>query len=108
MADKIDVGIIALEPTAKDLEAISHIVEENSFVEPNIVFHVYKNRRSQYKGVRLWSRSDLGTCRIQDLFVTDTRYELIPMKSTIITTLKEQEKKEEEIRKINSTPSKKF
>jgi hypothetical protein len=108
MADKIDVGIIALEPTEKDLEAISHILNENFMETPNIVFHVYKNRRSQYKGVRLWAKADLGTCRIQDLFVTDTKYELIPMSSTIIRTQREQEKKEEKIEKKESTPSSKI
>jgi len=59
------------------------------------VFHVYKNRRSKYKGVKLWSIADLGTCRITDLFVTNSKYELIPMKSTVITIENEQKKRQQ-------------
>ena len=62
----------------------------------------------EYKGVKLWSRADMGTCRVEDLFVTDARYELLPMKSTVITTIKEQNRKQKEIEEINLTPSKKF
>ena len=37
---------------------------------------VYKNRRGRYKGVYLWCKADLGTCRIKPMFCTDYRYEL--------------------------------
>ncbi|MCF8001671.1 MAG: hypothetical protein K9K76_07445 [Halanaerobiales bacterium] len=100
VSTKIDVGIIALEPTEKDIEAIKHILDNNfNMKTPNIVYHVYKNRRSQYKGIRLWSHVDLGTCRADDLFVTDANYKLIPMKSTIMKTIKRQAQKEMDIKK---------
>ena len=40
---------------------------------------VYKNRRGRYKGVILWCKADLGTCRIQPMFCTTYGYEIIQM-----------------------------
>lgn len=89
-----------MEPTEQDLQAIQSILDENAIFEPpNIVFHIYKNRRSQLKRVRLWSRADLGTCRIEDLFVTTVNYEMIEMRSIHITTEREQKRKEEQVQK---------
>ena len=30
-----------------------------------------KNRRGKYVNIRIWSYVDLGTCRMEDLFITD-------------------------------------
>lgn len=38
---------------------------------------IYKNRRGRYKGVYLWCKADLGTCRINPIFATDYSYEMI-------------------------------
>lgn len=38
---------------------------------------VYKNRRGRFKGVMLWCKSDLGTCRIEPMFATTYDYDLI-------------------------------
>ncbi|MDD7756380.1 MAG: hypothetical protein PUJ51_17990 [Clostridiales bacterium] len=40
---------------------------------------VYKNRRGRYKGVYLWCKADLGTCRIKPMFCTTYGYELVPI-----------------------------
>ena len=40
---------------------------------------VYKNRRGRYKGIIMWCKADLGTCRIQPMFCTTYDYELIKM-----------------------------
>lgn len=39
-----------------------------------MVTDVYKARRSKYKDVKIWSKIDLGTCRVEDLFITDAYY----------------------------------
>jgi len=81
LADKLDIGYIGLFATAEDLDALSHIIEKGFELQerPNIVFHMYKNRRSKYGNVKIWSYVDLGTCRIKNLFVTDNSYNLIPV-----------------------------
>ena len=38
---------------------------------------IYKNRRGRYKGVYLWCKGDLGTCRIKPMFCTTYGYELV-------------------------------
>ena len=38
---------------------------------PNQVSDVYKVRRGKYVDVRVWHCVDLGTCRADDLFITD-------------------------------------
>lgn len=83
IADKLDVGMIALEPTKEDLDALKPILEKGfELVEsPNLVFHIYKLRRSPYQNVKVWSYVDLGTCRLKNLFVTKNDYTLIPVQS---------------------------
>jgi hypothetical protein len=61
----------------KDLEALSPILDSNVFDRPVIKISVYKNRRGKYKGVYLWCKADLGTCRIKPMFCTSWDYELI-------------------------------
>ena len=50
---------------------------------------VYKNRRGRYKGIYLWCKADLGSCRINPMFATDYSYELIQM-TDIQIKLKEE------------------
>lgn len=69
--------------TNEDLDGLAHILDKKFELEehPNIVFHVYKNRRSQFNNIKVWSRIDLGTCRIKNLFITDNNYNLKPAES---------------------------
>ena len=77
IADKIDYGSILLNTTKDDIEALETILNANVFDKPTIKMSVYKNRRGRYKGVYLWCKADLGTCRIQPMFCTTWNYELI-------------------------------
>lgn len=81
MADKIDVGIIAMQPTREELKAIEPIMKEGVRLAPNLIYHIYKVRRGKIAKVRLWLHADLGTCRTSDLFVTDNDNKLIPVDS---------------------------
>lgn len=57
-----------------------------------MVYHVYKNRRGRYSKVKVWSYVDLGTCRSEDIFMTDYNNEIIPVeKMKIITYLDDNE-----------------
>ena len=77
IADKIDYGAIFLNTTDEDLIALEKILSTTMFSKPTIKMSIYKNRRGRYKGVILWCKADLGTCRIQPMFCTSYDYEMI-------------------------------
>ena len=77
IADKIDLGAIMLGVTDADLVSLENILNSNIFEKPTIKISVYKNRRGRYKGIYLWCKSDLGTCRVEPMFCTGYDYEMI-------------------------------
>lgn len=77
IADKVDYGAILLPVSSEDVEALETILSSNIFDKPVIKLSVYKNRRGRYKGVYLWCKADLGTCRIQPMFCTTYDYEMV-------------------------------
>lgn len=79
IADKIDFGSILLPVKDEDLISLETVLASNVFDRPNIKLSIYKNRRGRYKGIFLWCKADLGTCRIKPLFATGYDYEMIDM-----------------------------
>jgi replicative DNA helicase len=77
IADKIDLGIISVPVTDEDRESLKNFVTANVLPMPNLVHHIYKNRRGKFKSVKLWCSADLGICRVTPLFLTDDNYNLI-------------------------------
>lgn len=73
IADKIDAGMITMRVTKEELNMLSVFIQKSG-IQPNQVTDVYKLRRGRYNNVRIWSYMDLGTCRKQDLFITDADY----------------------------------
>lgn len=67
-----------------DLDSLAPILNTGVFDKPQLKISVYKNRRGQYKGIYLWCRADLGTCRVRAMFATGWDYELIPIDDTRI------------------------
>jgi hypothetical protein len=86
IADKIDLGEIALPVKDKDIELLGKILTSNTFERPNMKISVYKNRRGRYKGIYLWCNADLGTCRVKPMFATTWGYEIIEMNDIKIIT----------------------
>lgn len=84
VADKLDVGMIALEPTKEELDLIAPIIEEHFMPQPNIVFHIYKVRRGKHNNVKVFSHMDLGTCRMRNLFLTNQNCEIMSATETNI------------------------
>ena len=82
---KIDVGLIMLETTQRDLEHIQSILDSSGLPTPEIKISVYKNRRGKWRGIYLWCKADRGICRIDPIFVTKWNYELCPMDNLDIT-----------------------
>lgn len=85
IADKVDYGSILLNVQDDDLISLEKILNTKLFDTPTIKMSVYKNRRGRYKGVILWCKADLGTCRIIPMFCTTYAYELVPIDDIKIT-----------------------
>lgn len=77
IADKIDVGGISLPLTEEEHQMVDSIAVKLGKSLPTQVQDMYKIRRGKYNRVRIWSRVDLGTCRTEDLFLTDTSGNII-------------------------------
>lgn len=90
IADKLDVGIVVLPPSAKDIESIQGIIHKGFSRMPNLVFHIYKVRRGKTNHVKLWVYFDYSTCRTYDLFVTDNDYKLLNIENTNIDIILKQ------------------
>ena len=87
IADKIDYGSILLSVTTRDLEALQSILATNAFDTPTIKISIYKNRRGRYKGIYLFCKADLGTCRIEPMFATTYNYDIIEIDNVSINVL---------------------
>lgn len=86
IADKIDYGSILLPVRDEDLANLENVLSKSpSFGTPTIKLSIYKNRRGKYKGVILWCQANLGTCRIQPMFMTNFNYELQSIENIKIT-----------------------
>jgi replicative DNA helicase len=94
MADKLDLGVIARTPSKSDLEALKPILKDKFTVQPNIVFDIYKNRGNKIVRVRLWSYTNLSTCRTTDLFLTNGKYEVIPIEATTVEMYEDEPEEE--------------
>ena len=79
IADKIDCGMIMLQTSQEDKEALRPIIAKGGFSEPGIKISVYKNRRGRYKDILLWCKANRATCRIEPMFATDYQYQLVEL-----------------------------
>lgn len=73
LADKADMGIIVSRIKQEEKELLENTFGQTQEI-PNLVFDIYKARRSRFTQVKVWSVADLGTCRLKDLFMTDASY----------------------------------
>ena len=77
MADKIDVGMILLDVTQDDKEALAEKCQAEGYAIPNVKLSIYKNRRGSYNKCYLWIAANKATCRFEPIFCTDYHYNLI-------------------------------
>ena len=90
LADRIDFCEITLHPTKGELDSIKTILAHQiNKPIPNLVRHIYKVRRGKLTRVRVYQYADLGTCRTQDLFITDNDGKLISMEINKIKSMDE-------------------
>ena len=77
VVDKIDVGSISIKIDAEELSSVQSLIEElQPKYLPNMVTDVYKNRRGELTEIKIFRHFDYGTCRVTDLFMTDSYYNL--------------------------------
>ena len=81
IADKVDFGAIVLPVTDDDLKALKPLLSSGSIVTPNLVYHIYKNRRSQHASVKLWCSADMSTCRVTPIFLTNNNFKVIQLEN---------------------------
>lgn len=74
--DKCDIACVVSRVTQEDEEILALPIKKYGKT-PNQVTDIYKVRRGRYTNVRIWSIVDLGTCRKEDLFVTNDRLQEI-------------------------------
>ena len=74
--NKADNGAIMARPTKEELEILEPIT--STYGKPNLVTDIFKVRSGEWTQVRIWSIVDLGTMKREDLFITDSRLEVIP------------------------------
>ena len=91
IADKIDVGYITMPITLEEIAKLEPVCQKLCLPLPTHVSDIYKNRRGRYTAVRIWHNFDLGTCRMQDLFVTDQLFQ--PINIQIVKYLFGEEEK---------------
>lgn len=99
IADKADGGIIAAVTTRDEQELLASVVSKVGKM-PNQVADIYKIRGGRFKDVRVWSYMDLGTCRKEDLLVTDDQYNPVE-EFSVIEFLFEEPDYSEEVNKYN-------
>lgn len=77
IADKADIGAIMVRVCEEEKNIMEPICVSLGLPVPTHVIDVYKNRRSQYNHVKIWCRLDLGTCREEDILITNGGYEVL-------------------------------
>jgi replicative DNA helicase len=79
IADKADVGMITvkLAEIPEEREIVEQLCKHAGIEIPNVVTDIYKNRRGELTGVKLFRYFDYGTCRIRDLFLTGLNHNIL-------------------------------
>jgi replicative DNA helicase len=73
--NKADNGAIMSRPTNEELETLQSVTER--YGVPNCVTDIFKCRSGEHTQVRIWSQVNLGTMKKKDLFITDSRLEVL-------------------------------
>lgn len=74
--NKADTGAIMARPTKEEIDTLKMVIESIGIV-PNVVTDIFKVRSGEWTEVRIWSDVNLGNLRKRDLFITDSRLNVI-------------------------------
>lgn len=89
--NKADVGCIMARPNKDELKTLEAVTAALGGREPNVVTDIYKLRGGENTQTRVWSIIDLGTLRKEDLFVTNSRLEVIDIGYENLSVADEEE-----------------
>jgi replicative DNA helicase len=81
--NKADYGFIMARPTAEELDVLEPVSAKFGVV-PNVVTDVFKVRAGEWTQVRIWSYFDLGILRKEDLFMTDSRLNVVDLSNSYV------------------------
>lgn len=73
--NKADFGFIMARPTNEELTTLKDFCDK--YGAPTLVTDVFKVRSGEWNQIRIWSAYDAGNLRCEDLFVTNSRLEVI-------------------------------
>ena len=73
---KIDCGMIMLQVSQDDREALKNIVNSMGIEMPDIKISVYKNRRGRYKDILLWLMAINCRATKEKIAITDITAEV--------------------------------
>lgn len=76
IADKIDIGVIGVRLDEEEMDKIKLVLDELKLKTPNIVMDIYKNRRGKLTSMKIFRYFDYGTCRAEDILITDSSYKI--------------------------------
>ena len=102
--NKADFGFIMARPTNEELTTLKDFCDK--YGAPTLVTDVFKVRSGEWNQVRVWSMYDAGTLRREDLFVTNSRLEIIDIDFNFATIVQswipeeESEKYLEELERV--------
>lgn len=83
--DKADLAMITTNMNQEEELVTGPICSELGLtITPNIVTSIYKNRFSRYNFINIYRYFDKGTCRMIDLFITNSNNEVITVASKYI------------------------
>lgn len=74
--NKADIGCIMDRPSKEEMATLQSVIDAVG-VEPNGVIDMYKVRAGEMTQVRIWTHFDAGTLRMHDLFITDSRLQVV-------------------------------
>ena len=84
IADKVDIGLIGIKLPEEERKQVQTLWDElrkqhpgKYKHEPNVVLDIYKNRRGELSGCKVFRWFDYGTLHCEDLFITDAGYRTI-------------------------------
>lgn len=97
--NKADIGMVMARPTKEEIDFFA----ESGQAIPNIVTDIYKVRSGEWSQIRIWSLVDLGNLRKVDLYMTDSRMEIIDLYEHhyVYEIDWENDDSEENLRKVN-------
>lgn len=78
---RADLGVLVMRPTDRELMKVEPIISVLKCEEPDMCFHIYKNRDGDISEFKVWCKLNLGNYHLEELFITDWYYR--PFKTTM-------------------------